>query len=348
MKPTTITTIAGCFIFVLLWSSGWIGTKSGLGYAGTFTLLSYRYVVVVILLLAIVTFTKAWRAISRTQLISHLVVGVLSHAVSLGTGSTAMQLGVSAGSVAFIAALQPMITATLSSGGSGESTSHKQWFGLALGFLAIMVVIWDKLSTGGSLIAYLLPFIGILAISLASVIDRRLNLKNQANQVAATPLSLVCLIHCSSALLVILPIAAVVEGFKTHWSGELIFSILWLAILVSLGAYSLMFFMLRNISATKVASLEYIAPPTTMVIAYFMFGESLTVIDFAGMVLAGVAVWLVMSSPAALRKVQEGRADLTSKAAPQRLLSDKAVMDILAKARQRHLNKAGQSNTVTN
>ena len=347
MQSITIKTTAGCFIFILLWSSGWIGSKYGLDYAGTFTLLTYRYVLVVIVLLVFVTFTKAWRGIPRLQLISHIAVGVLSHAVYLGAGNSALQLGVSAGSVAFIAALQPMITATMSSGVTGERSSNRQWFGLGLGFISIMIVIWDKLNVGGSLFAYLLPFIGILAISLASVIDRRCSLKNQEAKVEATPLSLVCLIHCSSALLAMLPVAAVVEGFETQWSGELIFSVLWLAILVSLGAYSMMFFMLRNITATKVASLEYVAPPTTMIMAYFMFGESLTLGDFVGIILAGVAVWLVISTGVSRKKVQEETVLLTGKISSQRLLSDKAVIDILAKAKRRFPNKNSESNTVT-
>ena len=348
MKHTTITIVAGCFLFILLWSSGWIGSKFGLDYAGTFTLLTYRYIVVVVALLAFVTFTKAWRKIPRSQLILHITVGVLSHAVYLGAGNSAMQFGVSAGSVAFIAALQPMLTATMSSGVSGERTSNRQWFGLGLGFIAIMAVIWDKLSLGGSFVAYMLPFVGIIAISLASVIDRRISLKNEAEKVEATPLSLVCLIHCSSALLAILPFALVVEGFETQWSGELIFSILWLGILVSLGAYSMMFFMLRNMSATKVACLEYLAPPATMVIAYFMLGESLTIIDAIAILVAAIAVWLVMSTrPVAGKAMVVNAVSLTRKAASDRMLSDEAVRDLLARARQRHPNSRYQPDTLT-
>lgn len=348
MKRTTITTVAGCFLFILLWSSGWIGSKYGLDYAGTFTLLTYRYVVVVIALLAFVTFTKAWCKIPRSQLVLHIAVGVLSHAVYLGAGNSAMQFGVSAGSVAFIAALQPMFTATMSSGVSGERTSNRQWFGLCLGFIAIMAVIWDKLSLGGSFIAYMLPFVGIIAISLASVIDRRISLKNQTEKVEATPLSLVCLIHCSSALLAILPFAVVVEGFETKWSGELIFSVLWLGLLVSLGAYSMMFFMLRNMSATKVACLEYVAPPATMIIAYFVFGESLTIVDSIAIVVAGLAVWLVMSTrPVAGKALVVNAVSLTRKAASDRMLSDEAVRDLLARARQRHPNSRYHSDTLT-
>ena len=98
MKRTTITTVAGCLIFVLLWSSGWIGSKYGLDYAGTFTLLTYRYVVGVIAFLSFVTLTKAWRKLQRSQLALHVAVGVLSHAVYLGARNSAMQFGVSAGS----------------------------------------------------------------------------------------------------------------------------------------------------------------------------------------------------------------------------------------------------------
>lgn len=288
--------LLACLVFVLLWSSGWIGSKYGQEYAGPFTLLVYRYVLVVALLIVFVTFKNGWRLISRSQLILHASVGILCHAVFLGTGNHALLLGVSAGLVAFITALQPMITATLSFRISGERTLYQQWLGLALGLTAVLLVVYDKIAMGGAAIAYVLPFVAILALSLASLIDRRINLNAKRCQVEPAPLSLVIFIHCISTLLVLLPFAATVEGFEAQWGPELIFSIVWLAIVVSLGAYGMMFYLLRQLSATKVASLGYLSPPATMIIAYFMFGERLSVVDFGGLFLAAIAVWFVISN----------------------------------------------------
>jgi len=163
-------TLFGCLLFVGLWSSGWIGAKYGQDYAGTFTLLAYRYLLVVVVLLVFVSVTKSWRKLPASQWLIHLFVGILSHAVYLGAGNSALLLGVSAGLVAFITALQPMITATFSSDISGERASFRQWTGLTLGFAAIMLVVSDKIALGASAFAYSLPFIAILALSFASLI----------------------------------------------------------------------------------------------------------------------------------------------------------------------------------
>lgn len=287
--------ILGCIAFVILWSSGWIGSKYGQDYAGVFTLLVYRYFIVVALLVLVVCLTRSWRRLSRSELIIHASVGLLSHGIYLGLCNTAFQLDVSTGMVALITALLPLITSTLSPNVSGEWANPRQWFGLALGMFAVLMLIANKVLLGGAPVAYLLPFIGITAFSLATLLDRRCSLQRKALHKASTPLPLVCLIHCSSALLLFLPIAAISERFSTHWGNELLFSVVWLAVVVSIGAYGMMFLMLRHLSAIKVASLEYLAPPTTMLIAYFMFNERLSVLDFCGLALAGIGVYLVLS-----------------------------------------------------
>jgi len=304
---TAMFSAVACMLFVFLWSSGWVGSKYGQEYAGTFTLLAYRYVLVVFVLLIFVSIKRSWRYISRQELFLHCLVGVLSHAVYCGAANSAFGLGVSAGMVAFITALTPMITATFASGMTGEVTNLRQWCGLALGLFSVVLVVADKIATGGAALAYSLPFVAIMALSLASLLDRQVTLKNKQTRSQPTPLSLVCLIHCSSTLAVVLPIAIFTEGLQVSGGSEFLFSVLWLAFLVSLGAYGLMFFLLRRMTAVKVASLEYFAPPITMVLAYLMFGEQLSRMDFIGLILAAIAVWLVVSiKPSRLRKTARG------------------------------------------
>ena len=290
-----------CFSFVVLWSTGWIGSKYAQELTGTFTLLAFRYMLVVLLLLIYVTWQNNWRRIPKRHLQVHVIVGILSHALFLGTAISSTQMGVSAGIVAFITALTPMATAILSPHVSGERTSRRQRLGLCLGFAAIMMVVFDKIALGGAGHAYALPFIAVIAISVASVMDRRLSLRNQSLRIAQPPLSLIALIHCSSALCLFIPAAWLLEGFDAQWNSELLGSIVWLALFVSLGAYGIMFFLLRSMSAIKVASLTYLSPPVTMLIAYVVFGEKLTNVDMAGMLIASVAVWMVTSSKKPVR-----------------------------------------------
>jgi len=144
-----------------------------------------------------------------------------------------MDLGVTAGMVALITALQPMIVATLSSGITGERSNSRQWYGLILGFSAVLLVISDKIALGGSAFAYSLPFIAIFGLGLASLIDRRISLARKQNRSRSTPLSFICLIHSSSALVILAPVAIGMEGMQAEWGIELLFSIVWQGVLHS-------------------------------------------------------------------------------------------------------------------
>jgi len=294
-KPGIVKLALLCFIFVVLWNSALIVAKYGMGYVGPITLLAYRYVLVVAILIVVVSVAKSWRRVSAGLLASHACIGILSHAVFLGSGNIAMDLGVSAGLVAFVAALQPLITAVLSPFVAGEHTSYRQWAGLALGVSAVLLVVSDKIALNGSAMVYTLPFVAVFALSIASLMDRRILLIRETTKTTATPLSLICLIHCTSALVVLIPAAVVLEQFEIHWGFEVVISILWLTIFVSIGSFWLMFYLLRCLSATRVASLGYLGPPVTMLMGYMVFNEKLGPVDLAGLLLAGCAVWLVLS-----------------------------------------------------
>ena len=295
MRHSLLGAVPLSIFFVFLWSSGWIGSKYGLDYAGTFSLLAWRYLLVVLVLLVLVTAFKAWRKMKWPVAAAHLLVGVLSHAVYLSTSLSAMDLGVSVGMVAFVLALQPMFTAVISAPLTGEATNPRQWTGLALGLLSVVIVVGDRLSLGGSAFAYSLLLLSTLAITLGSLICRRMELNSQKSSKAELPILLMLLIHCTGALLFLIPTAAYFEGYKVEWVPSFIFSITYLGLVISLGAYGLMFVLLGKMSATKVSSLLYLSPAATMIIAYFAFGEHLTSIDLIGLALAGIAVWIVSS-----------------------------------------------------
>ena len=280
-------------LFVFLWSSGWIGSKFALGYAGTFSLLMWRYLFVVATLLVLVSLLKAWRPIDKSQLLSHALVGVLSHAVYLSTSLSSMNLGVSVGLVAFVLALQPLLTAAISSPFTGEIVNQRQWVGLGLGLLAVLLVVGDRLSLGGSWIAYSLLLLSIFGITLATLIHRKLEITSQQKKRPPIPILLVLLIHCSATALFLIPLAAYFEGFQVKWERPLLFAIIWLGWVVTLSAYGLMFVLLRMIPTTKVSCLMYLSPPTTMLIAYFAFDEKLIMVDVIGLIIASIAVWIV-------------------------------------------------------
>ncbi len=282
-------------LFVLLWSSGFIGAKYGLDYAGTFTLLFWRYVMVAVVLVLLTTAFRAWRRLSARELGRHAVIGVLAHAVWLVAVLAALDLGVSPGIAAFITALQPMVTAVIAGRLCGEQVAPRQWAGVAVGLAAVALVVADKVALGGALVAYLLPFVAVLGISLASVFDRRTRAGKTAR--AEPPILMTTTVHAVASLLVIAPFAGLLEGFQARFGGELLFAVTWLALVVSLAAYGLMFVLLRRMEATKVSALMYLSPPVTMVIGYLAFGNRLSLADIAGLAVAALAVGLVTWTP---------------------------------------------------
>lgn len=277
-----------CGIFVVLWSSGFVGAKFGLDHAGTFTSLFWRYLLVTVIMALFVTLARQWQRIPRSVIGRHMLVGALAHAGWLVAVLGAIDLGLSAGLAAFITALQPILTGALSARMTGERVSGKEWAGLGLGLVAVALVIGDGIALGGAVVAHLLPFLAVIAITIASLIDRSGTLKEEKS----VSILLVTFLHCLASFLVLAPLAVGLEGLEATWSGSLVFAIVWLAIVVSLAAYGLMFVLLRRLPASQVASLTYLSPPVTMIMAWMAFDEVLSMLGIIGLGIAAVAVFL--------------------------------------------------------
>jgi drug/metabolite transporter (DMT)-like permease len=220
----------------------------------------------------------------------HMVVGALAHAGWLAPVLGAIDLGLSAGLAAFITALQPIITGAFSARMTGENVSRQKWAGLVLGLVA--VVIGSGISLGGSVLAHVLPFLAVISITIASLIDRRATLSDEK----AAPILLVTFLHCMASLLVLAPGAVGFEGLQAVWNGNLVFAVVWLALVVSLAAHGLMFVLLRKLPAAKVARLTYLFPPVTMIMAWLMFGEVLSTTGLIGLGITAVSVGLTLTA----------------------------------------------------
>ncbi|XAT60259.1 EamA family transporter [Rhodobacteraceae bacterium Araon29] len=281
-----------CGVFIVLWSSGFVGAKFGLDHAGTFTILFWRYLLVTAILAVLVTLAKQWQRIPRGVIGRHMLVGALAHAGWLAAVLGAIDLGLSAGLAAFITALQPILTGALSARMTGEQVSGREWAGLGLGLVAVALVIGDGIALGGAVVAHLLPFLAVIAITLASLIDRSGNLKKEKS----VPILLATFLHCLASFLVLAPLAVGLEGLEATWNGSLVFAIIWLAVVVSLAAYGLMFVLLRRLPASQVASLTYLSPPVTMIMAWIVFGEVLSMMGIIGLGIAAAAVFLTLTS----------------------------------------------------
>ena len=286
--PTQLTRLMP-LLFVVLWSTGFIGAKYGLPYAEPLTFLAVRYVLVIGLMTLLALAMRApWPASPRDAM--HIAVtGLLVHAVYLGGVFMSIHHGLPAGISALVVGMQPLLTGALAGALLGERVSSRQWAGLAWGFAGVALVVGSKVSVDGvatdALGRMLLPALAALVGITAGTLYQkrfcpRFDLRTGSVLQFLPSLALTALV------------ASQVETMQIDWSGEFVFALLWLVLVLSLGAISLLNLLIRSGSAVNVASLFYLTPPTTALIAWAMFGETLSPLALAGMAIAVSGVWL--------------------------------------------------------
>jgi drug/metabolite transporter (DMT)-like permease len=269
-------------LFVLLWSSGFIGAKFGLPYIEPFTFLAMRMICVVLILAVIAVAVRArW---PRGAEIGHsMAAGSMVHGLYLGGVFISISQGVPAGISALIPGLQPLLTSTLANRFMGEKVTRLQWTGLVLGLIGVLLVLHDRSVSGsGTWLGWLASLVSLLGITFGTLYQKRYcgpidwRTGNLVQFVAAGGLFWIG--------------AFVFETRVIHWSGPLVFALAWLVLVMSIGAVALMYWLIRRSAATGFASLFYLVPAVTALLAYAMFGEKLDVVSIAGIVICAVGV----------------------------------------------------------
>jgi drug/metabolite transporter (DMT)-like permease len=263
---------------VAVWGGGYVFTKAGLQYAPPFTLLTLRFCFGLLCLVPVVLLWKPrWPA--RPAEWGHLAVaGLLMHAVQLGGSHYAQYLGMSAGVAALIIACQPLVTAIVVSGWMGERLVPRQWAGVIIGLTGVAAVVWHQVDirevTTGSLAGTL---IALAAVTAATLYQRSFSPK--ADLKAAS------VVQFAASLLVLVPLAFVVEGFTVRHSPSLWLSIGFLVVFASILAVNALHLLMRQGEATRVASMMYLPPVFAVVLEAALFG-----LVPSGLALAGIAV----------------------------------------------------------
>jgi drug/metabolite transporter (DMT)-like permease len=214
------------------------------------------------------------------------IAGVLLQAGYLGGVFAAIHHGMPAGVSALITGLQPLCTALLGGWLLREQVSARQWLGLALGLVGVLLVVGERIQASGMTALS----IGLACLALASI---TLGTIWQKKHGSGVDLRTGAAIQYVAAAVVLAPFALALESREVTWSGEFVIAIFWLAIVLSLGAVFLLLYLIRHGAATRVASLFYLVPPTTALMAWPLFGETYSVLSAGGMGLAMLAVWLV-------------------------------------------------------
>lgn len=88
-------------------------------------------------------------------------------------------------------------------------------------------------------------------------------------------------------------LAVAVETMIVEWSGPFVAAMAWLTLVLSVGTISLLYLLIRRGAVSKIASLFFLVPPSTALIAWALFGETLGPLALGGMAVAAVGVGLV-------------------------------------------------------
>lgn len=285
MRLTQLAIAIAPALFVLLWSTGFIGARFGLPYIEPLTFLSVRmaFVVVIMAVIAVVWHVR-W---PRGKDIGHsLVAGSLVHGLYLGGVFTAISQGVPAGISALIPGLQPILTSTIANRFMGEKVTPLQWLGLALGLAGVVMVLHNRqMIAAGSMLGWVASFGSLLGITLGTLYQKRFC--GQIDWRTGNT------IQYAGALVLFTAGAFAFETRAIDWTGELIFAMAWLVFVLSIAAVALMYWLIRRSPATSFASLFYLVPAVTALFAYFLFGEKLDALSIAGMIVCAVGVVLV-------------------------------------------------------
>jgi len=280
------------WVFVLIWSTGFVVARLGMPHAPPMSFLALRFA------LSVACFV-AWMAIARVpwplrEMWLHLAVsGVLMHAGYLGGVWSAVKAGIGAGTVSLLVGLQPVLTAIWLSAtaapraqGSGRSVTPQQWAGLALGLAGLALVVWRKLGVGEVTVLNLVLSVGALcSITVGTLYQKRF--VRVADVRAASAVQLL------ASLVITLPLA-LLEPEVMDWQPELVGAMAWSVLGLTLGGSSLLYLLIQRGAATQVTSLLYLVPPCTAAMAWWLFGEAFTPLMMLGMLLTVCGVAMVV------------------------------------------------------
>jgi drug/metabolite transporter (DMT)-like permease len=280
----TLAARAAPAVFVVLWSTGFIATKSVVNNADPLTYLAIRMALVVVLMAGIVAIARP-RWPDRIGIAHSAVAGILVHGFYLGGTAIAIAHSIPAGLSALIPGLQPILTSTIANRWLGERVTPIQWTGLLLGLAGVVLILHNRPMSGEAGWGWLASGVSLISITLGTLYQRR-----YCNAIDWRAGNLVQYI----AVTIFFGIGAwLFENNVVHWTTEFTLALAWLVVVLSIGSIGLLYWLIRRSAATSVASLFYLVPAVTALMAFVLFGERLDVIAIVGMTACAAAVFLV-------------------------------------------------------
>jgi len=276
-------------VFVLIWSTGFIVARYGMPHAPPMKFLVVRYMLSIACFLPWIMLARVKWPASRNQWAHLALTGIFMHAGYLGGVWAAVKAGMGSGLSALIVGLQPVLTAVWLSA-SGGRIAARQWAGLGLGFIGLVLVVSRKFGQGGEAdwLNLSLAVGALFSITIGTLYQKRF--------VAPCDVRTANVVQLGAAFLVTLPLA-LLEVDVMNWNGELAGAMAWSVLALTLGGSSLLYLLIQRGAAASVTSLMYLVPPSTAVLAWLLFAEPITAVTIAGTVLTAAGVALVVRQP---------------------------------------------------
>lgn len=277
------------WFFVSVWGVGFIATKTGLQYAAPFTFLTLRFCLGIVCLLPVLLWLRpSWPRTKKAW--GHVIVaGLLMHAIHLSGSHYGQYEGLSAGVVAIILAAQPLLTAMIAALVLNEAASRRQWLGISIGLIGVLLVVWHKLDihamNGKSLTAVL---VALIALTVGTLYQRRF--------LPDTDLWSAAFIQFVASLLLLAPLAIVVESAKVEWAWQLFAAMLFLVVLASILGVSALHILMRHGQATRVSSILYLPPIFAVAAEWLVYRIIPTPLTLVGIVIVCAGVWLAQTT----------------------------------------------------
>lgn len=273
---------------VVSWSSGFVGIRYASEQAGVMLVLFWRTLLSGVILLPFALLVGPRMSLRAVGV--QMIFGVMIVFLYLGGFAMAIEQRVPTGLVALISDLVPLAIAALSHTFLGERMSLRQWAGTAIAIAGVLIVSFDSLSLGTAPVwAYVVTVASMGVFALATVLQKRFGtLRMPIHQS-------LCIQFLTGAVLFGI-VAGEQGGLLPPADRGFVVGIAWLVLVATFLCYTIYYMSLRLFPAAKVSAAIYLSPPVTMIWAWALFSEPLTVSMFSGLLVTLLGVWLTSSS----------------------------------------------------
>lgn len=271
-------------IFIILWASAFVTSKAIVDDSSPFAALSFRFGLVSLGFFIFCVFTNSKIILSFNDFIKVSIIGICFHGLYLGGVFYAISENLSVGITAIIVSLQPILTAIFAGPFLKEVVTWKQWVGIMLGFFGTLLVIGMDIGESIPIIGLIASLIGLTAITSGTLLQRKIG--------GNIPLATSNLYQAFSAFIFLLMITFLFEKSFINFSLNFILSMSWQVIFVSFGAFTILQYLINTGTASRTATLFFLVPPVSVVMAWLFLNEKMTILDISGLIIATLGVYI--------------------------------------------------------